>query len=139
MGPRYDPAPGIRSWLTGTPGMLGVTAVEEGVTLTAEAGMDAIRQKSIALTEFCVQLLDEYLVPLGCSLGSPRDSARRGAHVSIRHPDAKRLTAELIARDVVPDFREPDSIRFGMPPLTTSFADVARGVAILILADLLDD
>jgi kynureninase len=128
MGPRYDPAPGIRSWLTGTPGILALAAVEEGVLLTAEAGMAAIRQKSVALTAFCVELVDDELAPLGCLVGSPRDAAKRGSHVSIRHPDAKRLTAELIERGVIPDFREPDSIRFGMPPLTTSFADVARGV-----------
>ena len=67
--------------------------------------MDAIRAKGIALTEFAIELLDERLAPLGCSLGSPRDAARRGAHVAIRHPDAERLTAALIARGVVPDFR----------------------------------
>ena len=86
MGPRYDPAPGIRAWLAGTPGMLALAAVEEGVRLTVEAGIDAIRAKGIALTEFAIELLDERLAPLGCSLGSPRDPARRGAHVAIRHP-----------------------------------------------------
>jgi kynureninase len=137
MGPAYDPAPGIRSWLAGTPGIVALAAVEEGVRLTAEAGMDAIRAKAIALTDFCVALLDERLAPLGCSLGSPRDATRRGAHVAIRHPDAKALTAALIGRGVITDFREPDSIRFGMPPLTTSYEDVARGV--LALEALLKD
>ena len=128
MGPRYDPRPGIRAWLAGTPGMLALAAVEEGVKLTAEAGIEAIRAKGMTLTEFAIELLDERLSPLGCTLGSPRDPARRGAQVSFRHPDARRLTAELMARGVVPDFREPDSIRFGLPPLTTRFADVAAGV-----------
>jgi kynureninase len=131
MGPRYDPAPGIRAWLAGTPGMLALAAVEEGVRLTAEAGIGPIRAKGIALTEFAIGLLDERLAPLGCTLGSPRDPARRGAHLAIRHPDARRLTGQLIARGVVPDFREPDSIRFGLPPLTTRFADVAAGVDAL--------
>ena len=135
MGPRYDPEPGIRSWLAGTPGMLALAAVDEGVRLTAEAGLDAIRAKGIALTEFAIELVDERLAPLGCSVGSPRDATRRGAHVAIRHPDAERLTAALIARGVVPDFRAPDSIRFGLPPLTSRFVDVARGVDAL--ADLL--
>jgi kynureninase len=132
MGPRYDPEPGIRSWLAGTPGMLALAAVEEGARLTVEAGMDAIRAKGIALTEFGIELLDARLAPLGCALGSPRDASRRGAHVAIRHPAARRLTDELIARGVVPDFREPDTIRFGLPPLTTRFADVAAGVDRLV-------
>ena len=135
MGPRYDPEPGIRSWLAGTPGMLALAAVDEGVRLTAEAGLDAIRAKGIALTEFAIELVDERLAPLGCSVGSPRDATRRGAHVAIRHRDAERLTAALIAGGVVPDFRAPDSIRFGLPPLTSRFVDVARGVDAL--ADLL--
>jgi kynureninase len=137
MGPAYDPEPGIRSWLAGTPGMLALACVEEGVRLTAKAGLAAIRDKSIALTEFGVSLLDERLAPLGCSLGSPRDAARRGSHISIRHPRAVELVAHLMKRGVVTDFRAPDSIRFGMPPLTTSFSDVARGV--LALEDLLTD
>ena len=128
MGPRYDPAPGIRGWLAGTPGMLALAAVEEGVRLTTEAGIAAIRAKGIALTSFAIELLDERLAPLGCSLGSPRDPDRRGAHVAIRHPAARRLTAELTERGVVPDFREPDVVRFGLPPLTTRFADVALGI-----------
>jgi len=137
MGPAYDPEPGIRAWLAGTPGILALAAVEEGVRVTAEAGMTAIRRKSTALTEFGVELLDERLAPLGCSLGSPRDAERRGAHISIRHARAKELVARLMARGVVTDFREPNSIRFGMPPLTTSFTDVARGV--LALQALLGD
>jgi kynureninase len=131
MGPRFDPRPGIRGWLAGTPGILGLAAVEEGARLSVEAGMDEIHAKAIALTEFAIEQLDERLAPLGCSLGSPHDSARRGAHVAIRHPDAQRLTDDLIVRGIVPDYRAPDSIRFGLPPLTTRFADVIAGVDAL--------
>lgn len=131
MGPRFDPQHGIRGWLAGTPGILALAAVEEGTRLSAEAGMEAVRAKAIALTEFAVEQLDERLAPLSCSLGSPRDPARRGAHVAIRHPHALGLTAALGARGVVADFRAPDSIRFGLPPLTTRFADVAAGVDAL--------
>jgi kynureninase len=108
MGPAYDAAPGIRSWLAGTPGILALACVEEGARLTAQAGMSAIRAKSSALTEFGIGLLDERLVPLGCSLGSPRDPARRGSHISIRHPRGAQLVAQLMERGVVTDFREPD-------------------------------
>ena len=124
MGQGYEPAPGIASWLTGTPTIVALVAVEEGVRLTAEAGIAAIRAKGIALTEFAIELHDAWLAPLGFELGSPRDAARRGAHVAIRRSDAKRLCAELIEASVVPDFREPDSIRLGLSPLTTSFANV---------------
>ena len=131
MGQGYDPEPGIRSWLVGTPGIIGLAAADEGIGLVAEAGIDRIRAKGIALTEYAIALLDARLAALGFSLGSPRASARRGAHVAFRHPDARRLTAELIARDVIPDFREPDTIRFGLSPLTTRFSDVEAGVVAL--------
>lgn len=131
MGQGYDPEPGIGSWLVGTPGIIGLAAADEGIGLVIEAGIDRIRAKGIALTEYAIALFDARLAKRGFGLGSPRDPARRGAHVAIRHPDARRLTAELIGRGVIPDFREPDSIRFGLSPLTTSFRDVEAGVAAL--------
>ncbi len=131
MGQGYDPEPGIRSWLVGTPGILGLAAADEGIALVAEAGIDRIRAKGIALTEYAIALFDARLAGRGFGLGSPRDAARRGAHVAIRHPDARRLTTELIARRVIPDFRAPDTIRFGLSPLTTSFRDVDAGIAAL--------
>ena len=93
--------------------------------------MKRIRAKGIALTEYAIALADERLASRGVTLGSPRDHTRRGAHVAVRHPDARRLTAGLIDAGVIPDFRAPDSIRLGFSPLTTSFADVARGIAAL--------
>jgi kynureninase len=131
MGQGFRRRAGIGGWLVGTPGILGLAAAEAGIALTAEAGIDLVRIKGIALTTYAIELLDAWLAPLGCSLGSPRDPARRGAHVSIRHPEARRLTTELIARNVLPDFRGPDSIRIGLSPLTTSFEDVHLGLAAL--------
>ena len=131
MAQGYDPAPGIVAWLTGTPGILALAGVEEGVRLVAEAGIPAIRAKGVALTEFAIELVDERLAVLGATVGSPRDPARRGAHVAVRHPDARRLTRELIANGVIPDFRAPDSIRLGLSPLSTAFRDVERGLATL--------
>ena len=131
MGQGYEPRPDIAAWLTGTPGILGLAAAEIGIGLAAEAGMDRIRAKGMALTEYAIALVDERLASRGVSIGSPRDTLRRGAHVAIRHADARRLTADLIEAGVVPDFRAPDSIRFGLSPLTTSFTDVARGIAAL--------
>jgi kynureninase len=131
MGDGFRPAPGITGWLTGTPGILGLAAAEEGIRVTAEAGVEAIRAKGIALTEYAIALHDAWLAPLGFTLGSPRDAARRGAHVSVRRADARELTRAMIERGVLPDFRAPDSIRLGLSPLTTRFVDVARGMEIL--------
>jgi kynureninase len=128
MGQGYEPVPGIGSWLTGTPAILGLAAAEEGVRLVAEAGISAIRAKAIALTEYAIALHDAWLAPLGFELGSPRDAARRGAHVAVRRADAKLLCHELIRAGVIPDFREPDSIRLGLAPMTTSFADVRTAI-----------
>jgi kynureninase len=131
MGQGYEPRPDIGAWLTGTPGILGLAAAEVGIRLVAEAGMTRIRAKGIALTEYAIALVDERLAPLGVAVGSPRPVTRRGAHVAVRHPEARRLTAGLIDAGVIPDFRAPDSIRLGLSPLTTSFGDVARGIAAL--------
>ncbi|HEX2754246.1 MAG TPA: kynureninase [Candidatus Limnocylindrales bacterium] len=131
MGQGFRPMAGIGGWLTGTPGVIGLAAAEEGIRVSVEAGIDAIRAKGIALTEYAIALHDEWLAPLGFTLGSPRAAARRGSHVSVRRADARQLTRGLIEAGVLPDFRAPDSIRLGLSPLTTSFTDVARGIAVL--------
>ena len=125
MGPAFDPVPGLARFLAGTPPILGLVAVEAGVALVGEAGIEAVRDKSIALTELAIALNDERLAPLGFELGTPRDAARRGSHVALRHDDGWRICRALIERGrVVPDFRQPDSIRLGFPPLYTRFVDV---------------
>jgi len=134
MGQGFRPRPGIAGWLTGTPGILGLAAAEEGIRLSAEAGIANIRAKGIALTEYAIALHDARLAPLGFELGSPREAVRRGAHVSIRRADARELTRRMIAAGIIPDFRAPDSIRLGLSPLTTSFDEVHR--AIDRIADL---
>ncbi len=131
MGQGFQPVEGIGAWLVGTPGIIALAAVDEGVALAAEAGIEAIRRKSVGLTTYALELHDAWLAPLGFSFGSPRDAARRGSHVAVRHPAARRLSDGLVARRVVTDFRAPDSIRLGLSPLTTSFADVRAGVAAL--------
>jgi kynureninase len=131
MASGYVPASGVRGLLSGTPPVLALSAVDQGVALVAEAGIEAIRAKGIALTSYAISLADAVLAPLGVSSCSPRDPARRGAHVALAHPEAQRLCAGLIERRVIPDFRPPDVIRFGLSPLTTRFADVWDGVQAL--------
>ena len=93
--------------------------------LTAQAGIAALRAKSIELTELLIALHDAWLAPLGFELASPRDPERRGSHVSLRHPLAWQITRALIERcDVIPDFRGPDSVRLGVAPLYTRHVDV---------------
>jgi kynureninase len=121
----YEPADGIARFLAGTPPVLGLEAVDVGVALTAEAGVERLREKSIAQTELVIALHDAWLAPLGFSLGTPRDPAQRGSHVALRHADAWPICRALIERaDVIPDFRGPDAIRFGVAPLYTRYIDV---------------
>ncbi|WP_396045343.1 hypothetical protein [Aeromicrobium sp. UC242_57] len=107
--------------------MSGIIAVQQGVQMIAEEGIDPIREKSEIMTTFTIDLLDE----LGLEVTSPRDSRLRGSHVTVRHPEARSITDQLIEQGVVPDFREPDLIRLGLSPLTTSYAEVAEAVRIL--------
>ena len=121
MGPTYAPAPGIDRFAVGTPPVLGLSAVDEGVALIGEAGIDALRRKSLALTDLLIALADD----AGLEVATPRSHDRRGSHVSLRHPEAWRLCRTLVEElGVVPDFREPDLIRFGVAPLSSRFIDV---------------
>jgi kynureninase len=124
MGPGYDPAAGIEKFLTGTPPIIGIAAVEEGTRLLGEAGIGRLRAKGVALTELLIALADEWLTPHGFALASPRDSARRGSHVCLRHPDAWPISQALIRAGVVGDYRTPDRLRLGPTPMNTRFTDV---------------
>ena len=124
----YQPAPGVQRFLAGTAPMLSMLAMEEALTPLLEAGMDALRTKSILMTNYASFLTNHLLGPLGFSLGSPRDSARRGSHISIRHAEGYRINRALIDEmNVIPDFREPDNIRLGFAPLYISFTDIWEG------------
>ena len=124
MGPRYDPAPGMAKFMTGTPSIPGVAAVQEGARLLLEAGLAPMRAKSMALTAYLIELADAWLVPLGCTIATPREAGRRGSHVSFCHPGAERIVARLAAIGIITDYRTPDRFRFGLSPLTTRFTDV---------------
>ncbi len=127
----YVPAPGVTGLLSGTPPILALTAVREGVRLVAEAGIKRIREKGVALTELAVALADARLASNGVTLASPRDWEVRGAHVALAVHGARELCAQLIERGVIVDFRRPDVIRFGFSPLTTRFVDVWDGAEAL--------
>jgi kynureninase len=129
MGPDYDPVPGIERFTTGTPQVIGVEAVREGARLLAEAGIGRLRDKGVQLTEYLITLADAWLAPLGCSLASPRDPARRGSHVTVHHPRARQLCQALAARGVITDYRAPDRVRYGLAPIYTRFTDIWDAIA----------
>jgi kynureninase len=126
MGPGYTPAPGMRRFISGTPPILGMVAMQDMLALVEEAGIEAIRAKSVALTSYAVELADATLPDV--TLASPRDPARRGGHVTLHHDRMREVTALLWERDVIPDYRDPGGLRLGLSPLSTSFDEVERGI-----------
>ena len=128
MGPTYTPAAGISRFQSGTPPILGLLPMRDMIDLIEAVGIGAIREKSVALTSYAVELADDLLSPLGVQVTSPRDPARRGGHVTLRHPAMRPVTERLWERDVIPDYRDPDGLRIGLSPLSTSFAEVEAGM-----------
>jgi len=120
----YEAAPGIEKLLCGTPPILGLAALEVGVDLIAEIGVERLYAKSQALSEFFRECLSERGLEL--ELVSPTDPAKRGSQLSFRHPEAYALSQALIARGVIGDFRDPDILRFGFAPAYLRFADMAE-------------
>jgi kynureninase len=129
MAAGYDPEPDVRAFGTGTPAVLGLIGAQEGARLLAEAGLDRLRAKGIALTELGIALTDAWLAPLGFELASPRDPRRRGSHLTLRHPEAWPICAMLVDEGIVGDFRGPDGLRLGPAPLSTRFVELWDALA----------
>ena len=127
----FDPHDDIRRVLLGTPHVLSLVAAEEGIALSARAGMSAIATKGRALTSFALDVCDH----LALTTSTPRDPERRGCHVAVHVSDARRVLKDLADRKVVADMRPPDILRFGLSPLTTRYVDVWDGLRTV--ADLL--
>ncbi len=125
----YEPAPGVDRLLVGTAPQLNLIALEAALTAFDGVDMQALRTKSLALTDLFIRLVDERLAGFG--LATPRDAAQRGSQVSLTHPEAWPIMQALIARGVIGDFRAPDILRFGFTPLYVGFADVWHAVATL--------
>ncbi len=119
----YAGAPGIERLQCGTPPVLGLAALEVGVDLIAEIGVDRLYAKSQALSEFFLESLMAHDVAL--ALVSPPRAAERGSQLSFRHENAYAICQALIARGVIGDFRAPDVLRLGFAPAYLSFADMA--------------
>jgi kynureninase len=129
FGLDYSPEVGISRFLSGTQPMLSLLVMEAALEPLLEAGMPALRDKSLRMTDYFIRLSDGVLAPYGFVLGTPRSPEERGSHVSLRHPEGYRINRALIDEmKVIPDFREPDNIRFGIAPLYNSFEDVWQAV-----------
>jgi len=133
FGLDFQPASGIRNFLTGTPPVLNLMVMEPALDILLEAGVDRIHKKSRLQTEYLLFLVRQFLTPLNFSIGSPEDPDKRGSHISIQHKEGYRICQALInppegKLKIIPDFREPDNIRLGIAPLYTSYAEIYQAV-----------
>ncbi len=128
----YRPAEGISRFLTGTANVLSMKALEAALEVFAGVDMGAIREKSVGLTSFFVDLFDLHLADRGFTLASPRDPGERGSHVALGFAGGRALVDAMADRGVIADFRPPDLMRFGFAPLYNSYEDVTRLVEHLI-------
>ena len=125
----FQPVSGIRRFHSGTMPILSLAAIEAGISQTLEAGIEQIRTKSTALSEFLIEQTDLHLSDLGFSIVTPREADQRGSHVSIANSEAWPITRAVIELGkVIPDYRTPDNLRLGVSPLYTSFVDVHTAI-----------
>ncbi|MDQ6899630.1 MAG: kynureninase [Candidatus Dormibacteraeota bacterium] len=128
FGPSYEPGPGPKGFITGTPGILGLATLEGALEAWRGVDLALLRQKSLDLAETLIALVEARCPGAGLELLTPREPDLRGSQVSWRHPQAQQLIAELIRRGVIGDFRPPDICRFGLTPLYLGFEDVWHAV-----------
>ncbi|MFM2043111.1 MAG: kynureninase [Pseudomonadota bacterium] len=131
----YAPAPGMARLLCGTPPILSMAALEEGVALMERADIRRLRAKSLVLTDLFMTLVEQFC-PGRFALATPRERDLRGSHVSLCHPDGYAIMQALIARGVIGDFRAPDILRFGFAPAYVRHVDVFDAAAAL--ADVME-
>ena len=131
MSDEFFPGMGASALQIGTPAVLSMAPIDGALKPVEEAGLEAIRAKSIAMTEFIINATDSTLGDCGFNVGTPRDAARRGGHVSVQHKHAQPICLALRARGVVPDFRKPDVIRLAPSPLYNTFTELWNALDIL--------
>jgi kynureninase len=132
----YRPAHGIRRHRCGTPGVLGMAALDGSLGVFEDTDMQQVREKSVALTTFFMEAVAQECRGHDLQLVSPADAAERGSHVSYRHPHGYEIMQALIARGVIGDFRAPDVLRFGFAPLYLRYVDA--WAAATTLRDVLE-
>ena len=129
MGPFFEPADHIRRFQIASPSIMGIRAVQASYSMIEEAGMKTISEKAALGTDLILALYDAWLAPLGFTLLTPRDHNKRGGHITVGHPDAKKIAAAMRSMtNTIPDYRTPDSIRLAIAPLPTSYTEVFDGL-----------
>jgi kynureninase len=128
MGPIFEKNQSIRGYQTASPSLIGLRCVQSAFAMIEEAGIDSIAKKSATGTEMMIALYDAWLAELGFTLNTSRDPNERGGHISLIHPEAKRISIALRQfANVIPDYRAPNSIRLAISPLPTSYVEVWDG------------
>ena len=131
MSHDYVPLAGIGQYLVGTQPIVSMALVECGLDIARQVSMDAVRTKSLALTDAFIAWTETECAALGLTLVTPRKHAERGSQVSFAHENAYEIMQALIERGVIGDFRAPDILRFGFTPLYVGFVDAWNAVQIL--------
>lgn len=131
MAADYAPAQGIRRFLCGTQPIVSLALVECGLDVARQVDAQQLRAKSLALTDLFIELVEQRCGGHPLTLITPREHARRGSHVSFRHPQGFAVMQALIANGVIGDYREPEVLRFGITPLYLGHADIWDAVEIL--------
>jgi len=120
----FEPASTASAWEVGTPHILSMASLLGSFRHFETCGMNALREKSVQLTQSLIELIDDRLTSYGFSVGSPRDPEKRGGHVALIHEEAARINEAMKEAGIVPDYREPNIIRLAPVPLYTRFVDV---------------
>jgi len=124
----YRAAPGVASYQAGTPGVIGMQALDAALDLFTGVDLSVLRRKSLALTGFFLQGVADDASLTEMQVLTPGEDVRRGSQVSLRHPDAFAISQWLIAHGIIVDFRDPDIVRFGFAPMYNSFSDAATAL-----------
>jgi kynureninase len=128
MGPFFEKNLGIRGFQIASPSIIGIRGVQASYEMIERAGIKRIARKAAIGTELMIALFDAWLTPLGFELLTPRDPSQRGGHITLSHPEAKRIAAALRKfAQVIPDYRKPNTIRLAISPLPTSYTEVFDG------------
>ena len=128
MGPDFSRTTGMRGFQIASPSLLGLRSVQVAFSMIEEAGIENIVKKCQIGTSLMIELFDEWLAPLGFTLGTPRDPERRGGHLALKHQDAEVIARAMRTEvKVIPDFRAPDVIRVAISPLTNSYEEIYEG------------
>jgi kynureninase len=127
----FVPAPSAGAYQIGTPHVLSTAPLIGSLEIFKEAGIERIRAKSLGLTRFLMDLVQQELLEFGFVIGNPDEDSRRGGHVALKHKEAARICKSLKELGVIPDFRAPDVIRLAPAALYTSFLDVYETVNVL--------